>query len=105
MSGWLDQLVQCCEHTDPDESSGRDLKKACQLVVQGTAVERHRQRTYGRSQSCFSDHLLGTVIRAGLRLNDRSICCEALSSVMEQLPQPETVELIGHFGFKELLNE
>jgi hypothetical protein len=46
--------------------------------------------------------LLGKVMCAGLHLKDESLCHASLNVVMKQLPQPETVKMIEHFGFHKL---
>lgn len=107
MSHWLDRLIQSCHGTDGDTGSDMDLVKACRLISKG-AREWWRvegQRMLGRAQGSFSDRLLGKAIHVGLRLNNRSVCCEALRSAMERLPQPETAEVIDRFGLPELQHE
>lgn len=106
MSSWLDQLIQLCDPIDADKSSAAVLLKACRLIG------RDAREFWKESQEMPLDRLLqkakffhllfGKVLRAGLRLNDRTICCEALLSTMMQLPQPQTVEVIDRFGFQEL---
>ena len=53
-----------------------------------------------RPAASFSDRLLRKVVCAGLDLNDRSICGDAIKSTMAQLPQPDTAEAIDRFGFR-----
>ena len=109
MSDWLDRLIQSCHGTDGDTSSENEPGEGLP-----TYLSRHKRmvgsskgyRMVGWGQAAsFSDRLLGKVIRAGLHLNDRSICCEAMRSAMEQLPQPETAEVIDRFGFSEIQDE
>jgi hypothetical protein len=61
---------------------------------------------YDQKSASFSiDGLLGKVMCGGLRLNDQSLCCEALSAVIEELPQPTTVKVIERFGFAQVKSE
>ena len=105
LSSWLDQLVQLCDPIDADKSSAVILLRACRLICRHTREWQNALWDRNHHKASFSNHLLGKVIRAGLRLSDRSICCEALRSAVIQLPQPETVEAIDHFGFEELQTE
>jgi hypothetical protein len=106
MGNWLDQLIQSCDGTDGGNFPERNnLATACRLIIQGTREWWRTHRMFDLGQASFSDYLLGKVMRAGLWLNDREICCEALKSAMGQLPQPETVEVIDHFEFQDLQDE
>jgi hypothetical protein len=108
MCGWVDGLIKCCHPTNIDGSE-EDLRKACRLIVQGVKKWRVKNpypiNSLSQRPSPFTDRLLGKVMCGGLRLSDRSLCCEALSAVIEQLPQPTTVEVINSFGFAQLKNE
>ena len=59
----------------------------------------------GKTQPPFTDDLLGKAMCAGLHLTDESLCRKALDLVMKQLPQPETMKMIEHFGFHGLKSQ
>ncbi|KAK5214727.1 hypothetical protein LTS03_011672, partial [Exophiala xenobiotica] len=108
MSEWLDRLIQSYHGTDGATPSKMNLARACRLISQGAREWWEAQglyRTANEPGARFSDRLLGIVMRAGLDLNDRSICGDAIKSAMAQLPQPETAEAIDRFGFPELQDE
>ena len=108
MSDWLDRLIQSNHGTDGDTSARMNLARACRLISQGSREWWEAQglyRTANGPGASFSDRLLGKVMRAGLDLNDRSICGDAIKSAMAQLPQPETAEAIDRFGFPGLQDE
>jgi hypothetical protein len=108
MCGWVDSLIKCCHPTNADGSE-ENLRKACRLIVQGAkkwrAENPYRINLLFQKPGPFTDRLLEKVMCGGLRLSDRTLCCEALSAVIEQLPQPTTVEVINSFGFAKLKNE
>ncbi len=110
MGGWVDQLIEHYDSSNADSKSAeRDLAKACRLITQGAnqwlAANIRRPFYAQKSTSFYTDGLLGNVMRGGLRLNDQSLCCEALRAVIEELPQPTTVWVIKRFGFAQLKSE
>lgn len=104
MYRWIDELIRRCH---PSNNFAEDLRRASRLIVQGAKrwlVENHQLFFY-RKPSPFTDHLLGKVMYGCLYLNDRKLCCEALSALQEQLPHLIIVDLIKGFGFTELKSE
>ena len=59
----------------------------------------------GKTQTPFTDNLLGKVMCACLHLEDESLCRAALGAVMKKLPRLETVKVIEHFGFHKLKSQ
>ena len=109
--GWVDQLIKCYDSSNSDSrSAGQDLEKACRFIIEcaneilaANSRKSDSVSTDGRKSDSFStDRLLGKVMLGGLRLNDQSLCCEALSAVIEAFPQPTTVKVIERFGFAQL---
>jgi hypothetical protein len=118
---WVDQLIKCYDSANSDSSSaGQDLAKACRFIIEcaneilaangrkSDSVSEDGQKsdsvsTDSRKSDSFStDRLLGKVMLGGLRMNDQSLCYEALSAVIEEFPQPSTVKVIERFGFAQL---
>jgi hypothetical protein len=89
---WVDELIRGCDLLNG--SAVRDLQRVCIAIVQ--QKEKKCQPT---------DVLLGKVMLACLLLEDEDLCREALDAVMMQLPQPETVKIIEHFGLLNLKSE
>jgi hypothetical protein len=110
MGGWVNQLIECYDSSNSESrSAGQDLAKACRLITKGAneiVAANSREPFYAKKLDYFfTDGLLRKVMSAGLRLNDQSICCGALSAVIEEFPQPTTVKVIERFGFSELKRE
>jgi hypothetical protein len=129
--GWVDQLIKCYDSSNSDSRSARqDLEKACRLIIEyaneilaansrkSDSVSKDGRKSDsvsedgrtsdsvsedGRKLDSFStDRLLEKIVLGGLRMNDQSLCCEALSAVIEAFPQPTTVKVIERFGFAQI---
>jgi hypothetical protein len=97
--GWIDQLIKRYDSSNSDSSSaGQELAKACRFIIECEILGANSQK----SDSVSKDRLLEKIMLGGLRINDQSLCCEALSVVREEFPQPTTVKVIERFGFAQL---
>ena len=106
---WVDQLIKCYDSANSDSSSaGQDLAKACRFIIECEILGANSQKSASVStkirelNSVSKDRLLEKIMLGGLRINDQSLCCEALSVVREEFPQPTTVKVIERFGFAQI---
>jgi hypothetical protein len=107
--GWIDHLIKRYDSSNSDDiSAGQELSKACRFIIECDILGANSQKSDSVStnirelKSVSIDRLLEKIMLGGLRMNDQSLCCEALSVVREEFPQPTTVKVIERFGFAQL---
>jgi hypothetical protein len=99
MEDWIDQLIKRYDSSNSDSSSaGQELAKACRMTIECEILGANSQK----SNPFNIDYLLGNIMLGGLCMNDKSLCCEALSEVRQYFPLPATVKVIERFGFAQL---
>ena len=99
LSDWVRQLIRTSHAGETDDCE--ELARICGRVIAGTkACLLGNNFFYNRTS--FSDKLLGVVLEAGMELNDSALCDKALGAILEELPQPQTVKTIQHFGLPKM---
>ena len=100
MSSWVLQLIEMSRPSG--KKAAEELTNLCERLIEDT-IEWRRQNPYFKlEKTVFNDELLGTVMKAGIHLNDVGLCQKALKATKDGLPEPQTVEAIQCFGLPQM---